>query len=241
MKNILLTMVGLTGFIVCNPSFSAEGDVVSISDDPSPNIETGIQIYNKRCVLCHGKNGMGQGFIPLTIKDYPSTNLMQGDTGTDINAIREAVVWGGTRGSKNSYSPPWGKELSWTEVESVSMLIKQMREQKGTAQLITTAAVAQNDEVPPSMLEKGRRVYKSRCVLCHGEWGKGDGKMSKIIKDPPPFNLTLSGLPDEFLKQIIMQGGKAVGRSYQMPPWKDELSEEEIDSTIYYIKTLRAY
>ena len=65
--------------------------------------------------------------------------------------------------------------------------------------------------------------------------------MSKIIKNPPPYNLTLSALPDKYLKQIITQGGRAVGRSYQMPPWKDELSEEEVDSAIIYIKTLRNY
>ena len=87
--------------------------------------------------------------------------------------------------------------------------------------------------------DSGRRIYESRCALCHGKSGLGDGRMAKIVKAPPPYNLTLSVMPDDYLKAIITRGGEAMGRSPQMPPWRDELSNAEIDQVMAYIKSFR--
>lgn len=235
MKLCIPAILSLASLIFFSASLYAEQEKAA---DPRPNLETGAQVFSERCVLCHGKNGMGQGYIALTIKDYPSTNLFESETTNDLNAIKEIVIWGGTGGERNNFSPPWGAELTWTEIESVALFVKHMRQQKNAAQ---TLLAKQNSDTLPLDYEKGRLVYKSRCVLCHGTQGEGDGKMKKIIKDPPPYNLTLSALPDKLLKEIILEGGQAVGRSYHMPPWKDELTEIEIDSVIAYIKSLRAY
>ncbi len=90
-----------------------------------------------------------------------------------------------------------------------------------------------------NLINQGSKIFISRCVLCHGETGKGDGKMSKIIIDPPPFDLTKSNAPYEYLRLIISNGGEQVGRSPQMPPWRDELSLAELDAVISYIQELR--
>jgi cytochrome c oxidase cbb3-type subunit 3 len=63
--------------------------------------------------------------------------------------------------------------------------------------------------------------------------------MARIIKSPPPFNLTLSRAPDDYLHDIIYKGGEKMGRSPRMPPWGGDLSDAEIDSVVMYIKTLR--
>ena len=97
---------------------------------------------------------------------------------------------------------------------------------------------AQVDKKQPN-LELGRIVFKNRCVLCHGEHGYGDVKLSKVIKNPPPYNLTTSVVPDKYLQMIIEQGGQAVGRSKHMPPWGNELTETEIRAVILYVKQLR--
>ena len=95
-----------------------------------------------------------------------------------------------------------------------------------------------SSNIEPS-LKIGRATFQGRCSLCHGKYGLGDGKMSRIIKDPPPFNLTLSRMPDVYLSSIIHKGGKAMGRSPRMPSFGGDLSESEIKSVIMYIKTLR--
>ena len=90
----------------------------------------------------------------------------------------------------------------------------------------------------PSM-DLGGQVYESRCVQCHGMEGKGDGRLSKAIKNPPPFNLTMSVVSDDYLKQIILNGGEEMGRSPSMPPWRDKLSELQVNSVIIYLHSLR--
>lgn len=85
----------------------------------------------------------------------------------------------------------------------------------------------------------GQDIFASHCVLCHGKFGEGDGRMAKVIRNPPPADLTASRLPDDYLKQIISEGGAGVGRSPQMPPWGDQLSAAEIESLILYLKSLR--
>ena len=85
---------------------------------------------------------------------------------------------------------------------------------------------------------KGADVF-GRCALCHGPEGRGDGKLAAVIKNPPPFNLTWSRLPDSYLRDIITKGGAGVGRSPRMPPWGGDLTSSEIESVMLHLKTLR--
>lgn len=204
-------------------------------DKPIPNLVKGAQVFQSRCTLCHGNNGMGEGMLPLSVVDYPSTNLVQPRYGTDTESLLDIVIWGGTKGNMSMLSPPWGDELTWTEIESVVQFIEYLR--KDTEQALALLKV-QAMGLKPS-LKIGRELFNSRCALCHGAHGTGDGKMAKIIRNPPPFNLTKSRMPDDYLTQIIGEGGQAVGRSAQMPPWKQELSATQIKSVVMYIKTMR--
>jgi len=92
---------------------------------------------------------------------------------------------------------------------------------------------------PQPILKKGQHIFHQRCELCHGSKGEGNGRMIKVVKAPPPADLTSSRLPDDYLTKIIAGGGRSVQRSSQMPPWGDELSEQEILAVIEYIKSIR--
>lgn len=86
---------------------------------------------------------------------------------------------------------------------------------------------------------QAKEFFHARCTLCHGKGGSGTGLMAKVITDPPPYDLTSSTIDRQSTINIIMQGGKSVGRSPQMPPWSDELSEKQLNSLVDYIFTLR--
>jgi len=88
-------------------------------------------------------------------------------------------------------------------------------------------------------IEPGQAIYKTRCVLCHGEYGHGDGLMSKVITDPPPSDLTRSTIDKLDLMSIIINGGATMDRSPQMPPWGDEIADDKLESLIEYLLTLR--
>ena len=85
---------------------------------------------------------------------------------------------------------------------------------------------------------RGSIAYRTYCVLCHGSTGKGDGRASKMYT-PRPANLTVSPFPDAYKEMIIRGGGPAVGRSPYMPPWGEELTDEQIHDLVAFLREVR--
>lgn len=84
---------------------------------------------------------------------------------------------------------------------------------------------------------RGSIVFKTYCVLCHGSAAQGDGRLA-VGKMPLPANLTKSRLSDAQKEEIIRAGGESVGRSPFMPPWGEELSDEQIRDLVRFLRTL---
>jgi cbb3-type cytochrome c oxidase subunit III len=213
------------------------GSSVQAENRIEATIEEGAAVFNERCSLCHGNVGMGDGLLPRLVEGYPNTNLRTNKDATDANSIREAIIYGGEKGLLDARMPPYGDELTWLEIESLVLFMRlYYRDVDRAVALLTSTKKPEN----PSR-EKGRAIYKGRCILCHGPDGDGKGKMAKIINNPPPFNFQYSALPDEQMLQIITNGGAKVGRSEKMPPFGGELSESDIRSLILYVKGFRKY
>ncbi len=85
---------------------------------------------------------------------------------------------------------------------------------------------------------RGGIAFRTYCVLCHGANGKGDGRASKMYT-PRPANLTVSPFNDKYKEMIIRGGGASVGRSAYMPPWGEELTEEQITDLVAFLRELR--
>lgn len=219
----------VTSLILLNQSSFAGSRV------PEVTLDHGAKVFYDRCTLCHGNDGMGEGILPLSIKDYPPTNLFSPKYGEDRKSIRKAIVFGGSKKEMSEEMPPWGDELTYRDLESVAMFVEYLRGNSENAiVMLSKEALTGSPGV-----RKGRGVYITRCTLCHGKFGEGDGRMARVIKDPPPFNLTLSRVPDDYLRNIINKGGSKLGRSARMPPWEDDLTPVEVDSLVLYLKTLR--
>ncbi|MEE2730387.1 MAG: c-type cytochrome [Pseudomonadota bacterium] len=225
---VLLVAVGLTLF---SHPLAAQVDY----EDPTPSVELGAKVYAARCVLCHGGKGMGEGILPMRLKEYPNTSLITSRVAQDRAGVLNATVLGPHYRDISHYMPPFGKELSWSELESVSDFVMLLRTDKTRAY----ALLANVDSGRSADRKLGQQIYSTRCVLCHGQFGEGDGRMSKLLKTPPPADLTASRLPDQYLKDIIVKGGEAVGRSKHMPPWGDQLTDAEINSLMLYLKAIR--
>ena len=85
----------------------------------------------------------------------------------------------------------------------------------------------------------GERLYQRYCAGCHGTTGEGDGLHSYTL-NPPPANHAdtayMNSLSDEYLFEIISNGGAQVGKSTEMPRWKDILGRNDINNVITYLR-----
>jgi mono/diheme cytochrome c family protein len=90
-------------------------------------------------------------------------------------------------------------------------------------------------------VKAGQAIYGTHCATCHGDSGKGDGP-SAVGFATKPFDLTdgrlLNTLPDEFLVEVVRDGGPAHGLAPTMPPFNRTLSEAQIRQVVAYVRTL---
>ncbi len=89
---------------------------------------------------------------------------------------------------------------------------------------------------PASPEDPGRRIYETRCLDCHGPYGRGDGVRAPFLS-PRPGNLVsaaTSAKSDKDLLKIIANGRPRTA----MPAWKGELSDEEQEAVLRYIRSL---
>jgi len=79
--------------------------------------------------------------------------------------------------------------------------------------------------------ESAEDVFKTRCVMCHGESGKGDGAAAAAL-NPKPRDYTdaewQKTVTDDQIKKTITGGGAAVGKSAIMPAQPDLASKPEV-------------
>lgn len=90
---------------------------------------------------------------------------------------------------------------------------------------------------PDAIAFRGSLVFLNYCVTCHGPNADGHGRAAKLY-DPRPANLRASDKNAAYMKQIIGRGGKAMGRSEFMPPWGEELTEEQISDVTAYLQSI---
>ncbi|MBS1150668.1 MAG: hypothetical protein H6Q89_2366 [Myxococcaceae bacterium] len=105
------------------------------------------------------------------------------------------------------------------------------------------AATATDAGQGQTAIAEAEQIFQTRCTVCHGPLGKGDGPGSLGL-DPKPRNFTdpkwQAEVTDEYLEKIILYGGLAVGRSAAMPPNSDLAAKPEVIAGIRaHVRSLR--
>lgn len=115
----------------------------------------------------------------------------------------------------------------------------------------TITVVVNNVPRPPPLpvpaatdIEVGLKIYRQRCVLCHGDAGRGDGIGARRI-EPEPQHLNdviwQASVSDEEIKNAIILGGAAVSRSPMMPANPDlNRKPDVVRALVSYVRSLRA-
>lgn len=174
-----------------------------------PAVRGGI-VFKNYCVLCHGQRGDGQA---RATRLYGAENLsIKPQTPEHLSSI---IRKGGGALGRSAYMPPWENELSEEQITDVIAYL----------------------QVVADPVRRGEVVFKTNCVLCHGVKGDGKGRAS-VLFNPPPADLTRSDKNDQYKEMIIRMGGEAMGRSPVMPVWGEQISDQEIQDVVQYLRTL---
>jgi cytochrome c6 len=78
----------------------------------------------------------------------------------------------------------------------------------------------------------GKAIFTSKCALCHGADGTGKTSIGKTLKIPDFHSPDIKKLSEADLKTAITNGKN------KMPPFKDKLTDAQIDQVISYVREL---
>ncbi len=81
----------------------------------------------------------------------------------------------------------------------------------------------------------GADIFRVRCVMCHGQQGRGNGPMAASM-NPRPMDFTDStkrlATTDSAVADVIRRGRRT------MPAFGQMLSRTQVDSVVAFIRTL---
>lgn len=95
---------------------------------------------------------------------------------------------------------------------------------------------------PADPAAEAQRIFKTRCTVCHGEQGAGDGPgAAAIVPKPRAFADAIwqTSVTDEHLAKIIVEGGPAVGKSPGMPANPDLKGKDDVVSAL--VRLIRSF
>lgn len=90
-----------------------------------------------------------------------------------------------------------------------------------------TSAFADTDK-------KTERTWKAKCASCHGQDGKGDTDKGKQLKIEDMTTAAFQAKSNDALKSATLDGFKK-----DMPAFKAELSPEQADALVAYMRTFK--
>ncbi len=85
-------------------------------------------------------------------------------------------------------------------------------------------------------LKRGQTVFNNICIVCHGEHGKGDGRIQgpDLFPAPPSLHTEQArAFPDGRIFHVITRGQN------KMPPYADVLRPVDRWSVVHYVRALQ--
>ncbi len=224
-------------------------------------IEYGEEVYDRRCVGCHGAEGDGNGvaatFLAVRPRNFKAGTFKfrltpSGSLPTDGDLLRTI-----SRGVRGTAMPPF-HNMTETDRLSVIQYIKYELAVDDSDPEYPYAYFSEEEPEPPifigpipepgaEMVVQGREVWQlAKCWECHGDDGRGDGEKAAGLKDDfgfpiPPADLTTglfksgSGVADIFRSITTGLNGTP------MPSYGDSFSDEDRWALAYFVTTLSAF
>lgn len=92
------------------------------------------------------------------------------------------------------------------------------------------SAAAQDATKAPA----GAAIFSKKCVLCHGADGTGNTPLGKQLQAANLHSKAVQSRSDDELRTVVHDG------QTNMPPFGDQLTDDEIVQVIQYVRTFAA-
>jgi len=224
-------------------------------------IAHGKEVYERRCLGCHGENGDGNGPAATFLynqrpRDFTAAvfkfRLTKEPVPTDGDLLRTI-----SRGVRGTAMPPW-YDLPLNDRLAVIQYIKYELAVDRSDPAKPYAFFTEEPPGPPlyigkppapsqQILDRGKEVWENaKCWECHGKSGKGDGEKAAGLKDDLGFTMVPADLTSGQFKS-----GPAVEDIFRtvttglsgtpMPSYRDAFPDEDRWALAYYVLALSAY
>lgn len=175
----------------------------------------GAVIFAKNCQGCHGEMGDGQGPAAEGLLPKPAGLIEANYTIKHLTS----VLMNGVPGTA---MPAW-RDMPQDDVVALIAHLKTLAERP--------VYITSKEELASKEVREGKKIYERKCVSCHGIEGDGNGPAAATLDRRPTNFKEVQPEPDDLLK-ALEEG--IPGTS--MPPWKDQLSEQERDKLSRYVQ-----
>ena len=183
----------------------------SVQAATKEDIAKGKEIFEKRCYYCHGMKGGGDGPVVPRLDPKPR-NFRNADfrfrtTPLGTLPTEDDLFKTISNGVFGTAMPFWNTLLSEQERRQVISYIQTFSdkwEKEGPGKPITPAKEPPFNE---ESIAKGKELFKkNKCFLCHGDEGRGDGRITKTLRNEWGFQFRARNLT----KGWLFKGGNTV-------------------------------
>ncbi len=200
------------------------------------NADKGAEVYNKRCVWCHGEEGDGLGpgadNMNPPPRDFTSGMYKIKTSGFDDAVPNDEDIYRMIAdGMPGTDMPGWLDIISEQDIWDLVAYLKIFagyEEEKPETQIDYGSEIKSSEE----SLKKGKALFLDRCAECHGETGRGVS--IKKLKD----DLAYRTWPRNLTKPWTFRGSNAPKDIYarisvgipgtQMPNFADPASKKKL-------------
>jgi cytochrome c oxidase cbb3-type subunit I/II len=224
-------------------------------------IAHGKEVYERRCVGCHGVSGDGNGpaatfMYKFRPRDFQLAvfkfRLVEGPLPTDGDLMRTI-----TRGIRGTAMPTWHNipiedRLAVIQYIKFELAVDRSSPDNPYAFFVEEPPgeplyIGASPAPSPDLVARGQEVWQqAKCWECHGQTGKGDGPKSGELKDDSgfrsiPADLTTGQFKSGPAVEDIFRTMTTGLSGTPMPSYSDSLPEEDRWALAYYVLALSAF
>jgi cytochrome c oxidase cbb3-type subunit III len=182
----------------------------------------GRKLFTTYCLVCHGETGKGNGPLAAKLRKKPADLTAQTSVENSDRDLFRTIDSGVKHKETGEGMPRWGSIMPETSIDALVSYVRFLQRSKH--------ALLGDPEV-------GRLVYANYCATCHGETGKGDGALSRMLPFKPADHTDAKKMGEMTNDHLVKVVSNGVSDSY-MPGWKNILSEPEIRAVVSYVRLL---